>query len=630
MLNLEGREIGGCKLIRKIGAGGMGEVYLAEQLRVGNRQVAVKIVSLDDAALRSQDSEDIAKRFQREAATLGGLSHPNILPVHDSGVQDDLLYLVMAYAPDGSLSDAIKGNSKHPLKLPASVPFVTDVIGQIAAALQYVHDRGIVHRDVKPGNMLVQVEPDGHWRMLLADFGIARGVDTSGRTQVTGTFLYMAPEQFSGKFSPKSDQYALAVMAYQLLAGRPPFEGELAALTRAHMYDNPPPLRSFNPAVSPALEAAINRALAKDPDQRFPSVAAFAQALTQGASALAVPLTPPIGATLGNAPTVAATPPPLPVAPIPSGPAPQWSPQSTPPARRAGAGRILVTALAAVLLLVAIIGGIGLAQSQSGGNTSATQTQTAQAQTATAGVQPTATATVSSTATGQPSVTVGPGTATAVGPPAPVVPFCQQALGLGDDASCIPKPPSAITSQPILFAPAPSCDGQGSWAIAANTDRGCSQRATEGVVITPTQANTLGCVYAQSAITSSGYASVLAHPSSGGNAVLGVLNSQSGGGSGSALNTTGYYLQISAAQQSYRFYKELSDGSIATITTSTLSGPLAAHFVVSVLYGTGNFTFYVNGNQIGTATDTQFSQGWLSLCANGGSVGERDSLLYQG
>ena len=84
MLNLDGREIGGCKLIRKIGAGGMGEVYLAEQLRVGNRQVAVKIVSLDDAALRSQDAEDVAKRFQREAATLGGLSHPNILPVHDS------------------------------------------------------------------------------------------------------------------------------------------------------------------------------------------------------------------------------------------------------------------------------------------------------------------------------------------------------------------------------------------------------------------------------------------------------------------------------------------------------------------------------------------------------------------
>jgi tRNA A-37 threonylcarbamoyl transferase component Bud32 len=627
MLNLDGREIGGCKLIRKIGAGGMGEVYLAEQLRVGNRQVAVKIVSLDDAALRSQDAEDVAKRFQREAATLGGLSHPNILPVHDSGVQDDLLYLVMAYAPDGSLSDAIKGNSKHPLKLPASIPFVTDVIGQIAAALQYVHDRGIVHRDVKPGNMLVQVEPDGHWRMLLADFGIARGVDTSGRTQVTGTFLYMAPEQFSGTFSPKSDQYALAVMAYQLLAGRPPFEGELAALTRAHIYDNPPPLRGFNAAVSPALEAAINRALAKDPNQRFPSVAAFAQALSQGANAPAVPAS--VDATHGNAPTVAAAPPPLPIAPVPSGPAPQCAPQPGPPTRRTGPGRILVTALASVLLLVAIIGGIGLAQRQSGGG-NATATQTAQAQTATAGTQPTATATASSTATGQPSVTVGPGgTATVVGPPAPIVPFCQQALGLGDDATCVPRPPSAITSQPILFAPAPSCDGQGSWTVAQSTNRDCSQRGTEGVVIAPTQPNALGCVYAQSAITTSGYASILVHPSSGGDVVLGVLNSQSGG-SGNVFYITGYYLQISAAQQSYRFYKELSGGEIDTIATNTLSGPLAAHFVVSVLYGGGNFTFYVNGNQVGTATDPTFTQGWLSLCASGGSVGERDALLYQG
>src|SRR5215469_1570813 len=131
--------------VREIGAGGMGEVYLAEQIRVGNRPVAVKIVSLDDAAFRSADAEDVAKRFQREAALLGRLSHPNILPVHDSGVQDDMLYLVMAYAPDGSLADAMKGASRHPLKLPAPVPFVVDIIGQVAGALQYVHEQGIVH-----------------------------------------------------------------------------------------------------------------------------------------------------------------------------------------------------------------------------------------------------------------------------------------------------------------------------------------------------------------------------------------------------------------------------------------------------------------------------------------------------
>lgn len=109
MLHLEGREVGGCKLVRKIGEGGMGEVYLGEQIRVGNRSVAVKIVQAGDDT--DERIDDIARRFQREAGLLGSFNHPNILPVHDSGVQGDLLYLVMQYAPDGSLADAIKGRT---------------------------------------------------------------------------------------------------------------------------------------------------------------------------------------------------------------------------------------------------------------------------------------------------------------------------------------------------------------------------------------------------------------------------------------------------------------------------------------------------------------------------------------
>ncbi|MGE5333548.1 MAG: serine/threonine-protein kinase, partial [Nitrososphaerota archaeon] len=246
MLHLEGREVGGCKLVRKIGEGGMGEVYLGEQIRVGNRAVAVKIVQAGDDGDSAQ-IDDIARRFQREAGLLGNFNHPNILPVHDSGVQGDLLYLVMQYAPDGSLADAIKGRTNHTLALPASPAFVSDLISQVAAALQYTHDRNVVHRDVKPGNVLLQLEPNGRWHALLADFGIARGADAnSHRTQVSGTLAYMAPEQFSGKFSPASDQYALAVMTYQLLTGHTPFEGDLATLTRGHIYETPPSVRTYN------------------------------------------------------------------------------------------------------------------------------------------------------------------------------------------------------------------------------------------------------------------------------------------------------------------------------------------------------------------------------------------------
>ena len=356
MPHLEGREVGGCKLIRKIGAGGMGDVYLAEQIRVGNRTVAVKVVSPDDLTFHPEAATDIARRFEREAAILGNLSHPNILPVHDSGIQDGMLYLVMQYAPDGSLADALRGTGTHPLTLPLPLPFALDLVSQVADALYYTHQHGIVHRDVKPGNVLIRVEPDGHWHVLLADFGVARSVEIdSQRTQVTGTFIYMAPEQFSAKFSPASDQYALAVMTFQLLAGRPPFDGDLATLTRAHMYEAPPSLHAINPAVPAAVDAVIARALAKDPQDRYPTVADFAGALRAAAGLEDEPTEAGAVAGVSRGPRAATAT--VPIAgdstdPLPPAAAVVESPTSVARARRRSSPwRVVVTVLIGVALV---------------------------------------------------------------------------------------------------------------------------------------------------------------------------------------------------------------------------------------------------------------------------------------
>ncbi len=261
------QQFGNYRLVRPLGAGGFAEVYLGEHIHLYT-QAAIKI-------LHTRMTEEEREDFRTEALTIAHLKHPNIVRVLEFGFQDTTPFLVMDYAPNGSLRSAYRG----------SIPLTTilPTVKAIAAALDYAHQQNIVHRDIKPDNMLLGANGE----VLLSDFGIAVAALTTGvqHTQdATGTPAYMAPEQFQGKPRPASDQYALAVTVYEWLCGKRPFDGDATALGYQHVHDAPPSLRAQQPTISPAIERVVLKALAKDPRQRFVSVMAFANALEQVAA----------------------------------------------------------------------------------------------------------------------------------------------------------------------------------------------------------------------------------------------------------------------------------------------------------------------------------------------------------
>jgi serine/threonine protein kinase len=286
MAGLEGQTLGGCRIIKRLGAGGMGQVYLAEQIRLG-REVALKVVrpprgSSDDG--NAPTLADAPERFKLEARAIAALEHPNILPVHEFGTENELMYLIMPLMPDGSLFDAMRpGSPNRRLHLPLTPTEAAPLVFQAASALQYAHQHNIIHRDVKPENFLVRVGRDGSLELFLADFGLVKEYHPGSNTNTlaVGTADYVAPEQIEGHPVPASDQYALAVMTYELLAGRLPFTGAVAEVALKHLRDEPPPLRRFNPAIPEAIEQVILRGMRKQAQDRWPSVMEFARAYSE-------------------------------------------------------------------------------------------------------------------------------------------------------------------------------------------------------------------------------------------------------------------------------------------------------------------------------------------------------------
>ncbi len=258
------QRFGNYRLVRPLGTGGFAEVYLGEHIHLYT-QAAIKI-------LHTRMTEEEREDFRTEALTIAHLKHPNIVRVLEFGFQDTTPFLVMDYAPNGSMRSHYRG----------SIPLATLIptVKAIAAALDYAHQQNIVHRDIKPDNILL----GEHGEVLLSDFGIAVATPSTGaqHTQdATGTPAYMAPEQFQGKPRPASDQYALAVTVYEWLCGKRPFDGDATALGYQHVHDAPPSLCTQQPTVTPAIERVVFKALAKDPHHRFESVTAFADALEQ-------------------------------------------------------------------------------------------------------------------------------------------------------------------------------------------------------------------------------------------------------------------------------------------------------------------------------------------------------------
>lgn len=266
MFNRVGQQLGNYQLVRLLGEGGFAQVYLGKHIYLGT-QAAIKV-------LHTQLSSDDVDNFRTEASIIAHLTHPNIVRVLEFGVEGKMPFLVMDYAPNGTL------RQHHPKGESIPLSTVIGYVKQVADALQYAHDAKLVHRDVKPENMLLGPKNN----LLLSDFGIAMVVQSSlyqNTYDMAGTMAYMAPEQIQGKPRPASDQYSLGITVYEWLTGSRPFYGSLAELAGQHLSVPPPPLCAIVPSISPSVEQVVIKSLAKDPKQRYASVKIFATNLEQ-------------------------------------------------------------------------------------------------------------------------------------------------------------------------------------------------------------------------------------------------------------------------------------------------------------------------------------------------------------
>jgi len=262
-----GQQLGNYRLLQRLGEGGFAEVYLGEH-RYLKRRAAIKVLLV---SLAGNDKE--SERFLQEAQTMANLKHPHIVGCLDFGIERQIPYIVMDYAPGGTLRDLHPEGDLVPLET------VISYVEQMAGALQYAHDQGVIHLDIKPENMLLGAGEE----VLLSDFGLARFTrSVSARvTSLIGTISYMAPEYIQRKPQAASDQYSLAMVVYEWLTGIRPFDGDDERIIAGQQLQVPPlSLRAIVPTLPTAVDEVVLAALAKKPEERYPSIIKFAEALS--------------------------------------------------------------------------------------------------------------------------------------------------------------------------------------------------------------------------------------------------------------------------------------------------------------------------------------------------------------
>src|SRR5215208_8449271 len=257
------------RIIRRLGSGGMADVYCAEDTQLG-REVALKLLYR-----RFAEDAEFVERFRREASSAAGLQHPNVVQVFDRGEWDGTYYIAMEYLEGRSLKQVVRQDG------PLDPDRAIDLVLQILKAARFAHRRGVVHRDIKPHNVIV----DDEGRAKVTDFGIARAgaSDMTETGSIMGTAQYLSPEQAQGHpVDARSDLYSIGVVLYELVTGRVPFDAESAVtIALKQVSEEPVPPSAFNPAVSEQLEDVVMRSLQKDPANRFADADEFIRGLEQ-------------------------------------------------------------------------------------------------------------------------------------------------------------------------------------------------------------------------------------------------------------------------------------------------------------------------------------------------------------